>query len=121
MFRRREKILEVFIVHPGGPFWAKKDLGAWSIPKGEYADGENPLATARREFAEETGMKPDVQANQTGLTKHLGGKLVKAWAFEGDYDPSKLRTDLCLIPAGQKVLLTVPLPEIDRGGWFPIG
>ena len=58
MFRRRGKTLEVFLVHPGGPFWAKKDLGAWSIPKGEYADGENPLGTARREFEEETGMRP---------------------------------------------------------------
>src|SRR3979411_1420866 len=83
----KRKTLEVFLVHPGGPFWAKKDLGAWSIPKGEYADGENPLATARREFEEETGMRPKGKLIPLAQIKQPGGKLVKAWAFEGDYDP----------------------------------
>jgi predicted NUDIX family NTP pyrophosphohydrolase len=121
MFRRRGKTLEVFLVHPGGPFWAKKDLRAWSIPKGEYADGENPLATARREFEEETGMKPEGKLIPLGEIKQPGGKLVKAWAFEGDYDPSKLRSNSFTMEWPKKSGLKQEFPEIDRGGWFPIG
>src|SRR6266403_2626685 len=110
----------VFLVHPGGPFWAKKDLGAWSIPKGEYADGENPLGTARREFEEETGMRPKGRLIPLAETKQPGGKLVKAWAFEGDYDPSKLLSNKFRMEWPKKSGVMQEFPEIDRGGWFPI-
>src|SRR5438034_291240 len=120
MFRRRGGEVEVLLMHPGGPFWAKKDLGAWSIPKGEYADGENPLGTARREFEEETGMRPKGKLIPLAEIKQPGGKLVKAWAFEGDYDPSKLLSNKFTMEWPKKSGVMQEFPEIDRGGWFPI-
>jgi predicted NUDIX family NTP pyrophosphohydrolase len=89
-------------------------------PKGEYADGENPLATARREFEEETGMKPEGKLIPLGEIKQPGGKLVRAWAFEGDYDPSKLRSNSFTMEWPKKSGIKQAFPEIDRGGWFPI-
>src|SRR6266704_5745406 len=89
MYRIRNGVLEVFLVHPGGPFWAKKDLGAWSIPKGEYDEQEDPLAAARREFEEETGFPAPADALALGELKQSGGKLVTAWAAQGDCDPGK--------------------------------
>src|ERR1700758_1735882 len=90
LYRRSAGSHEVFLVHPGGPFWVKKDLGAWSIPKGEYVDGEEPLAAARREFEEETSFPAPAGATALGELKQAGGKIVTAWAAEGDCDPSRL-------------------------------
>jgi len=91
MYRKRHSAIEVFLVHPGGPFWAKKDLGAWSIPKGEYLDSEEPLAVARREFQEETSFAAQGEFLELGSLQQAGGKIVSAWAFEGDCDPAELK------------------------------
>jgi predicted NUDIX family NTP pyrophosphohydrolase len=93
LYRRRNTELEVFLVHPGGPFWAHKDFGAWSIPKGEYLDGEDPLDAAKREFTEETGFAAQGPFLDLGDLKQPSGKLVSAWAFEGDCDPEKLKSN----------------------------
>src|SRR5438094_8986284 len=84
MYRRRHEAMEVFLVHPGGPFWSKKDLGAWSIPKGEYLVDEDPLVAAKREFAEETGLQPGTAFIELTPIKQAGGKVVRAWEVEGD-------------------------------------
>jgi len=117
---RRKNSLEVFLVHPGGPFWAKKDLGAWSIPKGEYAEGEDPLTAARREFQEETGFVAQGEFISLGEVKQAGGKLVTAWAFEGDCDPDKLTSNSCQIEWPPRSGRVLEFPEADRGGWFSI-
>src|SRR5215472_13785500 len=93
MYRRRSGALELLLVHPGGPFWKNKDLGAWSIPKGEYAEGEDALAVAKREFAEETGVAPHGACHALGEIKQAGGKIVTAFALEGDLDPAPLRSN----------------------------
>jgi len=120
MFRRRGEILEVFLVHPGGPLWAKKDLGAWSIPKGEYSNGEDALTTARREFEEETGIRPEGKLIPLTDITQRSGKLVKVWAFEGDCDPSKLHSNTFTMEWPKKSGMMQEFPEIDRGAWFPI-
>src|SRR3954462_15504273 len=99
MYRRRPPRagIELLLVHPGGPFWAKKDLGAWSIPKGEYVDGEDPLTAARREFEEETGFPAPSGAMPLVELKQAGGKLVVAWAAAGDCDPTQLVSNRCEI------------------------
>jgi predicted NUDIX family NTP pyrophosphohydrolase len=118
MYRRLDGKPEVFLVHPGGPFWAKKDLGAWSIPKGEYTEGEDPLDAARREFEEETGFVAEGQFLKVGTIRQSGGKIVDAWAFEGNCDPRQLKSNTCQIewPPGSKRLMEIP--EADRGAWF---
>jgi len=88
MFRRRGRGLDVFLVHPGGPFWEKKDIGAWSIPKGKYLDEEDALSAAKREFEEETGVKPEGEFVALGNVRQPGGKMVTAWALEGDCSPT---------------------------------
>jgi predicted NUDIX family NTP pyrophosphohydrolase len=124
MYRFREEKIEVFLVHPGGPFWAGKDLGAWSIPKGEYADGEDPLAAARREFTEETGFATGFEAEGgfigLGTVKQAGGKLISVWAVEGDCDPAKLVSNTCLIDWPPRSGRKLEIPEVDRGGWFGV-
>jgi predicted NUDIX family NTP pyrophosphohydrolase len=120
MYRFSGANLEVFLVHPGGPFWAKKDEGAWSIPKGEYAEGEQPLEAAKREFQEETGFMPGPEFLELGEVKQAGGKLVAAWAFEGDYDPQKLTSNLCRMEWPPRSGRMIEFPEVDRGGWFSI-
>lgn len=120
IFRWKGDGLEVFIVHPGGPFWAKKDLGAWSIPKGEYFEGEHPLTAARREFEEETGIAPAGELIQLTDIKQSSGKIVKAWALEGDCDASALRSNTFSMEWPPKSGRTAEFPEIDRGEWFPI-
>ncbi len=118
MYRRSGGTLEVLLVHPGGPFWMKKDAGAWSIPKGEYEAGEEALAAAAREFQEETGLV--ARGPYTPLTpiRQQGGKVVEAWAFEGDCDAESLKsTTFCLEwPRGSG--RRQEFPEVDRAGWF---
>jgi predicted NUDIX family NTP pyrophosphohydrolase len=118
LYRRRVEALEVFLVHPGGPFWAKKDLGAWTIPKGEYAEGEEPLDAARREFMEETGFATPSNAVALGEVKQAGGKIVVAWAAEGDCDPDRLASNACSIEWPPRSGKMMEIPEIDRGAWF---
>lgn len=120
MYRRREGHLEVFLVHPGGPFWAKKDIGAWSIPKGEFEDGEDPVEAAKREFHEETGFSADGDLLELGAVKQNGGKVVTAWAFEGDCDPKDLVSNSCTIEWPPRSGRRLEFPEVDRGSWFSI-
>jgi predicted NUDIX family NTP pyrophosphohydrolase len=121
MYRRRNPgEPEVFLVHPGGPFWAKKDLGAWSICKGEYQEGELPLKAAIREFEEETGFAPQGNFLELGEVRQARGKIVSAWAFEGDCDPVKLVSNLCQIEWPPRSGRMIEIPEVDRGGWFSI-
>ncbi len=117
---RKKPALEVFLVHPGGPFWAKKDLGAWSIPKGEYVDGENPADAARREFQEETGFTAQGQLIPLGEVKQAGGKIVAAWASEGNLDPSKLVSNTFALEWPPHRKKTMDIPEVDRGAWFSL-
>jgi len=120
MYRRRNARLEVFLVHPGGPFWAKKDLGAWSICKGEYADGEAPLEAAIREFQEETGFTAQGEFLELGTVQQSGGKMVSAWAFEGDCDPGDLISNRCQVEWPPRSGRMIEIPEVDRGGWFSL-
>ncbi len=120
MYRTANAGLEVFLVHPGGPFWAKKDTGAWSIPKGEFAEDEEPLEAAKREFQEETGFASRRDFLELGEVKQAGGKTVTAWAFEGDCDPQKLASDRCRMEWPPRSGRLIDFPEVDRGGWFSI-
>jgi predicted NUDIX family NTP pyrophosphohydrolase len=120
LFRRRSSGLEVLLVHPGGPFWAKKDAGSWSIPKGELDAAEEPLATALREFEEETGHRPDGSATPLGSVKQAGGKIVHAWAVEGDLDPERIRSDTFTLEWPRGSGQVREFPEVDRAAWFGI-
>lgn len=110
--------LEVFLIHPGGPFWAKKD--SWSIPKGEYEDGEAPLEAARREFQEETGSPVDGEFFALGTIRQPSGKEVIAWAVEGDFDPADLVSNTCQIEWPPRSRRFIEIPEADRGAWFSL-
>jgi predicted NUDIX family NTP pyrophosphohydrolase len=120
MYRIRDSRMEVLLVHPGGPFWVNKDKGAWTIPKGQFFEDEEPLAAAKREFQEETGFTPQGEFLPLGTIRQLSGKLVEAWAFEGDCNPDELRSITCEVewPPRSKRMLEVP--EVDRGQWFSI-
>lgn len=118
---RREKGLEVFLVHPGGPFWAAKDAGAWSIPKGGIGPGEDKLAAARREFAEETGFAAAGTAHALGRSRISSGKNLEVWAVEGDCDPSMLKSNHFEMEWPPKSGKRQSFPEVDRGGWFGEG
>jgi predicted NUDIX family NTP pyrophosphohydrolase len=120
MHRRRPHGVEVFLVHPGGPFFAKKDLGAWTIPKGEYLEDEQPLEAAKREFQEETGFPVPETFLDLGSIKQAGGKIVSAWAFEGDCDPSKMISNYCEVEWPPRSGRLIAIPEADRGAWFSI-
>jgi predicted NUDIX family NTP pyrophosphohydrolase len=120
MFRRRDPEVEVFLVHPGGPFWSNKDAGAWMIPKGEYVDGELPLDAARREFHEETGFEANGEFIDLGTVRQAGGKLVSAWAFEGDCDPRRLTSNSCMVEWPPRSGRTIEIPEVDRGAWYSL-
>ncbi len=121
MYRRSNGELEVFLVHPGGPLWAKKDKGAWTLPKGEYEQNENPLVAARREFQEETGFPPTGEFFDLGSIRQKSGKLVIAWAFQGDCDPARLTSNTCEIEWPPHSGRRLEIPEVDRGRWFRIG
>jgi predicted NUDIX family NTP pyrophosphohydrolase len=120
LYRRNEQRFEVFLVHPGGLFWAKKDRGAWSIPKGEYTAGEEPLAAALREFQEETGFAVEGDFVELGAIRQAGGKLVSAWAIEGDCDPMALKSNLTQMEWPPRSGKTIEFPEVDRGAWFTL-
>lgn len=110
--------LEIFLVHPGGPFWAKKDMGAWSIPKGEYDEGEEGLATAKREFKEETGFDlPTGQALELGTVTY-NNKIVTAWAVKGSIDARRVRSNTFTIEWPPKTGRMQEFAEVDRAGWF---
>lgn len=122
LYRRTASGLEVFLIHPGGPFWAKKEL--WSIPKGEYSPEEEPLAAARREFQEETSLtlanRPDGDFLPLGVTRQPSGKQVTAWALEGDFDPASLVSNTCSIEWPPHSGRQIEIPEVDRGAWFSL-
>jgi predicted NUDIX family NTP pyrophosphohydrolase len=120
IYRRKNHGTEVFLAHPGGPFWAKKDLNAWSIPKGEYGSEEDPLAAAKREFEEETGFRPEGTFVALGDLKQAGGKIVTAWAVEGDCDLSVLRSNTFSLEWPPRSGRMVEFPEVDRWQWFSI-
>jgi predicted NUDIX family NTP pyrophosphohydrolase len=120
LHRRRDGILEVFLVHPGGPFWTKKDAGAWTIPKGEIDAGEDELAAARRETAEETGFTPEGQFVPLPPIRQKAGKVVVAWAVETDCDPAQLRSNVFSMEWPPRSGRMGEFPEVDRGAWFPI-
>jgi len=105
-------------VHPGGPFWAGKDAGAWTVPKGEYVDGEAALDAAKREFTEETGFVARGEFIDLGVVRQASGKLVNAWAFEGDCDPRELKSNFCEIEWPPRSGKRIEIPEVDRGEWF---
>lgn len=120
LFRRVGGEVEVLLVHPGGPYWARKDDGAWSLPKGEYGVGEDPLGVALREFEEELGVDaPSAEAVvPLGETRQAGGKLVTAWALEADVDVSDVRSNTFEMEWPPRSGRTSEFPEIDRAGWF---
>jgi predicted NUDIX family NTP pyrophosphohydrolase len=111
---------EVLLVHPGGPFWARKDLGAWSIPKGEFEEDEEPLACARREFAEELGSEPPPGLVAIGSVRQKNKKEVLAWAGEGDLDVTAVRSNTFTIEWPPRSGRQAEFPEIDRAEWFPL-
>jgi predicted NUDIX family NTP pyrophosphohydrolase len=121
LFKRETSQLRVFLVHPGGPFWKSKDDGAWSIPKGEYGAGEEPLAVAKREYEEELGSAPPAgDYLSLGDVRQAGGKIVSAWAVEGDFDPAQLRSNSFEIEWPPKSGKRSSFPEVDRGQWFTL-
>jgi predicted NUDIX family NTP pyrophosphohydrolase len=120
LYRIRNGNLEVFLIHPGGPFWAKKDLGVWSIPKGEIDEGEEPLGAARREFEEETGFRPEGIFRELTPVRQRSGKIVHAWAVEGDCDPTALRSNTFTLEWPPRSGRMQEIPEVDRAGWFDL-
>ena len=120
LYRHRGELLEVFLVHPGGPFWAKKDAGAWSLPKGEIGEDEDPLQAAKREFTEETGFPIEGEFRPLEPIKQPGGKVVQAWAIEADCDPAQVRSNVFTMEWPPKSGRTQQFPEVDRAEWFPI-
>ena len=118
LFRRSMGGLEVFLAHPGGPFWSSRDLGAWTVPKGLVEEGEDPLAAAIREFEEETAIHPEGPFLPLGSVRQKAGKLVHAWAWEGEADPRRVRSNLMRAewPRGSGRWLI--FPEVDRCDWF---
>jgi predicted NUDIX family NTP pyrophosphohydrolase len=112
-------VVEVLLAHPGGPFWARKDAGAWSIPKGEYGPDEDPLAAARREFEEELGtVAPDGPVTDLGEVKQKSGKIVSAWAVAGDLDVSGITSNTVEVQWPPRSGKLLEIPEVDRAQWF---
>jgi predicted NUDIX family NTP pyrophosphohydrolase len=115
---RRKGPLEVLLAHPGGPYWQKKDDGAWTIPKGELGDSEDPYRAALREFSEETGFLPRGTALSLGSLRQAGGKIVHAWAIEDDWDPGMLVSNTFTMEWPPRSGRIAQFPEIDRAAWF---
>jgi predicted NUDIX family NTP pyrophosphohydrolase len=120
MYRMQNVKLEVLLVHLGGPFWARKDEGAWFIPKGETDPGEDEFAAAKREFEEETGIKPEGNFITLGSVRHKNGKTVAAWAFEGLCDPASIKSNTFTIEWPPRSGEKKEFPEVDRAQWFTI-
>ena len=120
LFRRNTKKVEVLLAHLGGPFWAKKDLGAWSIPKGEIREGESPETTARREFEEELGTYPEGELIPLGEVRQKAGKVVHAWVLEGDLDIAKIRSNTFQMEWPPRSGKVQEFPEIDRAEFFSL-
>jgi predicted NUDIX family NTP pyrophosphohydrolase len=121
LYRLSGGVPEVLLVHPGGPFWARRDAGVWSVPKGEYEDGDDPLASALREFEEETGTAlENGELLELGDVKQKSGKVVRAWAAEGNLDPDAVHSNTFTMEWPPRSGRTAEFPEIDRAGWFGI-
>ena len=120
LYRRHNSTLEVFLVHPGGPFWAKKDVGAWTIPKGEIAEDEDPLEAAKREFCEETSVQIDGEFIALAPVKQAGGKTVYAWATESDCDAEAIKSNTFSIEWPPRSGKKQEFPEVDRAAWFTL-
>ncbi len=120
LFRQRDKNVQVLLGHPGGPFWSRKDQGAWTIPKGLIGSGESPLSAALREFAEETSYHPGGKTIPLGSAKQPGGKVVHVWAIEEDWDPVDLRSNMFEMEWPPRSGRRHSFPEIDRASWFGI-
>ena len=121
LYRKKNNTLEIMLVHPGGPFWAKKDIGVWSIPKGEFNDDEEPLAAAKREFEEELGSKV-LSGNfiELSVVKAKSGKAVSAFAAEEEFDTTNIKSNLCLIDWPPRSGKKMEVPEIDKAEWFDV-
>jgi predicted NUDIX family NTP pyrophosphohydrolase len=121
LYRRRGTLVEVLLVHPGGPFWSKKDDGAWFVPKGELEGDEEPLAAARREFREELGTDaPALEALSLGTVKNKSGKLIYAWALEGEFDPESVKSNTFELEWPPRSGKIREVPEVDRAGFFSL-
>jgi predicted NUDIX family NTP pyrophosphohydrolase len=121
LHRRLGDSLEVLLVHPGGPAWARRDRGAWSIPKGEYEPGEEPFAAAQREFEEELGTAPPAgQALDLGEIRQKSGKWVRAWALRGDLDATSITSNTFLFQWPPRSGTWIEIPEVDRAEWFEL-
>ena len=120
LFRRTAAGIEVLLVHPGGPFWAKKDAGAWSIPKGLVDEREDLLAAAKREFLEETGMAVEGAFLDLGAHKRPGGKTIRAFGLEGDFDPASLKSNTFSLEWPPRSGKIAEFPEVDRAAWLSI-
>ena len=120
MFRDTADAPEVFLVHPGGPYWSKKNEGAWTLPKGEYEEGEEALPAAHREFQEETGFTAAGPFLELGSVRQKSGKIVRAWAFRGDCDPAQLVSNTCEVEWPPRSGERIVIPEVDRGAWFSL-
>ena len=119
LHRTRDGALEVLLVHPGGPVWAKRDLGAWSIPKGEYEPDDDPLQAARREFEEELGSPvPAGEAHDLGEIRQKSGKRVRAWAIQGDLDETQVHSNTLQLQWPPRSGKLIEIPEVDRAEWF---
>jgi len=121
VYRVRNGALEVFLAHPGGPFWARRDQGAWTIAKGLCEPHEEPLAAAKREFAEETGFVLEGDFLDLGIFKQPNGKRISIWAVEGELDPESLVSNMFDLEWPPRSGIHRQFPEIDRGAWFPVG
>lgn len=120
LYRRTPDGLEVLLGHPGGPFWARRDLGAWTIPKGEVDEGEDAYAAARREFQEETGVVPGEHHTELTPRRQPSGKTIFVWAVEGDCDAAGLKSNAFSMEWPPRSGMMAQFPELDRAGWFPL-
>jgi predicted NUDIX family NTP pyrophosphohydrolase len=118
MYRESAEKIEVFLVHPGGPLWSRKDQGVWTIPKGEYEADEDPLSAAQREFHEETGFIATGEFIELGTVRQKSGKVVTAWAFQGNCNAADLVSNSCEIEWPPRSGRRIQIPEVDRGQWF---
>ena len=120
MYRFKAGTTQVLLIHPGGPYWARKDDGAWSIPKGEIEEGEDPFRAAMREFEEETGLRPEGEFRPLSPVRLKSGKTVYGWIFEGDWDAGELKSSTFFVDWPPRSGKVQEFPEADRAGWFAL-